>query len=457
MKKTILALGVIATFVGASVFMTSTGCGSGKPDSDTLKGDSPVVAGIPNAYAMQPVDMRAQTQESADTFSWMSFIAMNWPANASTCGPDTTKNILTGGGPVVWETYLADDQIYVDTNKRPAAWCNQNANAVLENLPASVQELSRKTGITRFIHTNAKIDSMAGIDEAFGGPLVDQNGRFVRYEVRVNADEYNYITTNTLWNKKGQAAFTKDSTISFPVGQTKYGSVGAMEIKAAWKVLGANDDTSSFYTIEAIVYNDNGGKVSPGANPVMLGLVGLHIAHKTPTQKNWVWSTFEHQDNLTKSFFNPACDTCKPNQPIPGTNIVELNPQGLPIHSPTQVTRVNPLDDPYLDGINTYFQGMLKGSVWANYELIGTQWFQFEAVATSYLANSVLETYLQGPSPASYGTYPLRQGEVYFTDPRYQPFSSNSSSSCMGCHFKAHSNAKPSFKYDFSFLMGEAK
>jgi hypothetical protein len=111
---------------------------------------------------------------------------------------------------------------------------------------------------------------------------------------------------------------------------------------------------------------------------------------------------------------------------------------------------VNPIGDPFTEGINKYFQGMLQGSVWANYHLVGTQWFQFEAVAQQYLANTTMETYLQGPSPASYGNYPLKDGEVFFTDPHYQPFSSTSSSSCMGCHYTA---ARGNLRFNFSFLL----
>ena len=29
-----------------------------------------------------------------------------------------------------------------------------------------------------------------------------------------------------------------------------------------------------------------------------VGLVGMHVAHKTNTSTPWVWATFEHVDNL---------------------------------------------------------------------------------------------------------------------------------------------------------------
>lgn len=454
MKKNLIVLTIIAAFVCTTVFFTSSGCGSGEPEhADTLQTEPPLETSISVAYATIPSDFVTQTQAAADTFSWLSFIALNWPAASNSCTADTTKSILTGGGPVVWETYLSTDQVFVVQGQQPATWCaTGNANS-LQHVPQHVLELGQKTGINRFIHLTAKAtaESPHGLDQASGGPLVDQNGRFVRYEVRMNFDEYNYITTNNIWNAAGQKTFVADSNqFDLPTGPT-----GAMEFKAAWKILGANDDASAFYTIQAIVYNDDAEDPSPGPNPVTLGLVGLHIAHKTPTQGNWVWSTFEHVDNLTKSFYNPNCDTCPTNQPIPDQkNVVELNPDGSPAHSPTQVTRINPVEDPDVDGINTYFQGLLKGSVWANYELISTQWLLFEHVTPKYLANSVQETYLQEPSPASYGTYKLRIDEEYYKDPLYRPFSGQSSSSCMGCHYIATSAG---IRSDFSFILNDAQ
>ncbi len=452
MKKTILVLTGAAAVVLSTLFLSTSGCSSGNPKGDSLAGDSLHTTAINSSYALAPTDFTVLTQASADTFSWLSFIALNWPADQNTCGPDTTASILSGDGPVVWETYLTDDQVFVAPGSQPTAWCTGNTEAAFKHVPANVLALGKQHGINRFIHQSSK--SPEGLDQASGGPLVDQNGRFVRYEVRMNYDEYNYITTNTLWNKSGQQTFASGGgAFDFPAGPTQYGPMGAIEIKAAWKVIGDNDDPSRFYTIQAIVYNDDALDPSPGPNPVTLGLVGLHIAHKTASQKNWVWSTFEQVDNLTKSFFNPACDTCTPNAQITGSEI-ELNPNGSPAHAPTQVTRVNAVADADVTGINTYFQGLLTGSVWTNYQLISTQWLFFEDMAPQFLANSVQETYLQGQNPPYYGGFPLQEDQQYYQDSLYHPFAPGVSSSCMGCHFIAKSAG---IKSDFSFIISNAQ
>lgn len=451
MKKTLVAFSLLMSIFFTAVIFTNSGCAS-----ESL---SQTETGISNSYAILPLDIDKQEQAVANLFSWQSFIAMNWPANTLTCGPDTSKgnSILSGKGPVVWETYLSDDQVFVKAPAQPQLWCTEgNKVSSFSHLPKQVLALANKTGVYRFIHSTSKSSAhgMSGIDQAVGGPLVDQNGRFARYELRMNWDEYNYITTNTLWDTAGQNKFLKHNTVSLPAGPTSYGPVGAMELKAAWKVLGKGDDASKFYTIKAIVYNDDSGDPSPGENPVTLGLIGLHIARKTATQRNWVWSTFEQVDNLSTSFYNSACDTCRVNTPISGSNITELDANGKPLHAPTQVTRVNPIQDPSADSLNTHFQALLKGSVWANYKLVSTQWLLFENMFPLYLANSVQETYVQGPNPPSYGGFPLRIDEQYFADPRYKPFSAGVSSSCMGCHFAATIGNS---KSDFSFMLGEAQ
>src|ERR1700751_5527360 len=106
MKKTFYVLGFVSVVVWINVFLTTSGC---SPKHVAGNGDS----GITNKYANLPLDT-VQTQKEADLFSWQTFIAMNWPANTATCGPDTSNGvtILNGTGPTVWESYLSTDQVF---------------------------------------------------------------------------------------------------------------------------------------------------------------------------------------------------------------------------------------------------------------------------------------------------------------------------------------------------------
>ena len=394
-----------------------------------------------------PVGLPPGAQEENQNFdyvSWETFVALNWPANPKTCTADLTKTILSGTGPVVWETYLSDTDVFVQdpTKSKPVPWCS--ATPGIAALSEQTRKLGRDAGVTRFLGLLSKFDPKAtqhirGIQEV-GGPLTDKNGRFVRYEIRMNQDEYNYIVQNNLWNKAGQAG----QTINFPEGATKYGPVGAIEIKAAWKVLGAGDDPKKFYNIQAFVFNDDKGSKSPGKNPVTLGLVGLHILHKAKGQSKWLWSTFEQNDNLT-SFSYP---NGKPNVQTATKPYTELDSNGKPKNLPVNVVRVNPIENAATT-MNAGYQKLLAGSVWANYSLVASQWAGNlgGAPKPAYMANTVIETYTQGPKPPSDGPIP-------YPSPGYQPFSPAASSSCMKCHSVA--TTAQNTPGDFSFLLGNA-
>ncbi len=376
-------------------------------------------------YCAMPV------QANLDFYAWREFIALNWPANPSTCGADLDKTILDSSGPRVWQTWLRGSEVMVPKGSKPSAWCPA---------PKETQTFDYR-------------DTLLPV----GGVLVDQNGRFSRHETRLNEDVYNYLVTNNLWNKAGQ----RNARIDMPTGPKDLlcdgqccGSTGSIMVKASWKVLGANYDKSRFYILQAHLLD--------AAQPALLGLVGFHIAHKTPSQKKWIWATFEHVDNVTKLFNNPRCPQTpayNPNAPVPCTQTccppnsqtaardpktnayVELGPAGEPLNRPTQVTRVLRISNTL---VNQQFQKLLKGSVWENYELVSTQWVDHQGNTTpEFAANSTLETFDQGPDLPTHGTLP------------YKPFSTQVSSSCMKCHATAKNLAGGSA--DFSFILGTAR
>ena len=198
------------------------------------------------------------------------------------------------------------------------------------------------------------------------GPLIDQNGQYVRYDILVNEPMFDYIVDNTLYSVAGQTAFT--SAVDFPPGfvapnpppgappKPAPGAFGAIMIKVAWKPLGKNDNPAKFHTMTALVYQPAqvNPKIAESCHKAVLGLVGMHIAHKTKNDPQWLWSTFEHVDNVPTdadvaakhlqahyNFFNPACKTCKINDTPPrpwNPNVVPF-PGGY--HS--QITRVIPI------------------------------------------------------------------------------------------------------------------
>jgi hypothetical protein len=184
-----------------------------------------------------------------------------------------------------------------------------------------------------------------------------------------------------------------------------------------------------------------------------VGLIGMHIVHKLPDHQEWIWSTFEHIANspdcneitsppsgystwnFFKTGFVPVSSPCSPCASEDGSGC-NVSTQCNVFASETQVPnicRVTPLatvkcnttdndlnDDPNNTAcLNQSVQGILgSGSVWSNYQLVGTIWFKpgMSAPATSstpfppsnqaivgnlqtsgaqMLSNSVMETYTQ--------------------------------------------------------------
>ncbi|MEF9674271.1 hypothetical protein QNM99_27950 [Pseudomonas sp. PCH446] len=172
----------------------------------------------------------------------------------------------------------------------------------------------------------------------------------------MNDTETQYIVQNQLYNFDGQIAFSNThNALNMPAGSfNRPEQPGAIEIKLAWRILdeAAGDIPQRYFTTTAMILNDDG----KGWHDAQVGLVGMHIAHKTGTSPQWSWSTFEHVDNLQvnsletvqvngkpqhlrASFNNPDCATCLVNS-YPPTK----DPATGQLR--TQVTRVIPIPPP---------------------------------------------------------------------------------------------------------------
>jgi hypothetical protein len=200
-------------------------------------------------------------------------------------------------------------------------------------------------------------------------------------------------------------------------------------VKAAWKILGTQDDPSHFHTTKALVFTPDPAGGSAGRCVAQtVGLVGLHVAHKTANSPQWAWSTFEHIENAPTdaevtsgrfksryNFFDPKCKACNVNAAAerPWNPVAQDRP-------PTQVVRLNVIPRAAQASAatqNKAAQGLFakvnSKSVWRFYELISTQWptdpgnaatctanpaNPAGSPAPAFLANATLETFVQGKS-----------------------------------------------------------
>lgn len=375
-----------------------------------------------------------QLQHDFDVYSWKSFVALNWPVGANG-EADTTQTIGAGGdGATVWETYKDSYAVFQPGGAPPAPWGSPPV------YPPACQNVGAQAGTPVFrMVAKAPQDVLSLMSEPFEtGPLIDQDSQYVRYSVHLNRDAFEYVVANNLYSAEGQDSA---SNIRFPVDTVASGDTitGAIVIKTAWKVMGPNDQTGRFHTAQVLVYTDSTvvpSVTQPTCELKTMGLVGFHFAHKTQSAPQWLWSTFEQVDNvqvpqgsgLRPSFNNPACTGCPVNQPpIPPWNPAVNGP-------PSQITRVLPIDSATM-ALNAEWQARLRAvsdsSVWQYYQLVSTQWPTNPAQtggnpAPQFLANTTLETYVQGQVP-------------------------NVSSSCIGCHANA-TTVQGRFS-DFSYLL----
>lgn len=391
-------------------------------------------------------------QGDFDIFSWNSFIALNWPPGPDGNG-DPKKTIgQDGDNDTVWEHYRDVADVFLPGGK-PPTWKGGTPIVPPEckNDFAPGMRILSQVGKTPTVLTE--------VSQPFNtGPLIDQNGIYTCYEILVNKPMFDYILSNSLYSKAGQKVFS--GAVKFPCGVLG-GAEGAIMLKSAWMVIDPAEK-SRFHTEEVLVYSP------PSENPTYpascsketVALVGLHIGHKTNSAAQWVWSTFEHVDNVPTeedvkggmlkakyNYYNPKCTAadCPPNQvpprPWDPTKVSSFHSQIVRIDTfkgnefaPQSAKARNADAVKLLAGVN-------PASVWQNYELISTMWptntgtceanpgDPLGTPAPTFLANTTAETYIQGMVP-------------------------NVSSNCIECHNNATMTTPvPS---DFTYVLQRA-
>ena len=450
---------------------TSTTSTTGSTTTSTAASDRPPIVlsskipGDVTEASIPPGSDRNQklllAQGDFDIYSWNTFIALNWPPGPDGNG-DPNKTIgQNGDNDTVWEHYRDVADIFLPGGAVPT-W-----NGPEPNVPPECK--ADYTAGTRIMTQVGKTPNLLTVSENLQpfktGPLIDQNGVFTRFQILVNKPMFDYILSNTLYSKAGQQVFS--GQVKFPCGVLN-GAEGAIMVKSAWKVIDPSEK-SNFHSAQVLVYTpaSTNPKYPASCKKQTVGLVGLHIGHKTNLGPQWLWSTFEHIDNAPSeddvasgklkakyNYYNPKCPpaTC-------GANVIPPRPwipnQVASFH--TQVVRMNMFKggsefaftsaaERNADALKLLV-GVNPNSVWKNYELISTMWptnpgngkCQASAVDTlgtpapSFLANTTLETYIQGP-----------------------PLAPNVSSNCIECHNNATMTvgSKPS---DFTYVLQRAK
>jgi len=381
-----------------------------------------------------------------DWFSWENFIALNWPAatNPSTGllvrGQADVSKHVGDPGPRVWETYKADWEAF-GTGKitpSPTAWGSWDVSGGMN--PCGAADITKlSTTLTMITKMDSVINGFTQASQA--GPLIDSNGNYVRYEMRMNQAEYETIVNNNWY-----IADNLPPMVQFPSSTSNPNQYGALEIKAAWReLIPGVDERSRYYSVNAKI-------VDPGSPPTcrnaVMGLIGFHMAIKTAPFMEWVWATFEQEDNvpdggivagthysLNNGTASPPTDENGFNFPPNGVNAQTKGPSPPPTDQPlaklppVQVTRFTPIDN-NIQAANQLFHQQLAGTWLAHYNLVADQWPR----------NNPTPPDPRKPYPEGSGMpFPNdhvanTSAETYFQNEVPNKLLGNS---CMSCHFRA--------------------
>jgi len=315
--------------------------------------------------------------QNTDTYAWDMFIFLNWPALMDKPWlPDSAKSIGSAG-PVVWQGWKQNSAIYLPNGAEPPPWDTPSP------VPVEVLKKAQEMGLPAGPFQN--IDLIQQADGLVFKAAFDGQGNTIRYNIAMNESTFNYIRQNGLYSINGQEAIAQGTgpidTISF--------DWSAMEIKTSWIWLEGNPDQAAieevYFTANTYYQKLKNDGTLDGYEVGRAALSGMHMISKARPQ--WVWITFE---NIHNAEYTRAT--------------IEL---GIP---------------PQAQAANKIYQQALAGTIYEQYQLVGTQIsFEQDGKAT-LLANSQIESAFQ------------------------------TESSCITCHDLATISEKPDGPFRFSFV-----
>lgn len=382
-----------------------------------------------------PGDICGSGDAAADfyAFSWQIFKFLVWPASTQRGIPDAAKKI-TDAGPTTLESLKADWEIFRQNAESPVGWTA---------FPGSADPCSNHPDIEPGALVLATFNEFGDIAEGELGPhsahmLVAQNQSYVRYQASFNRKVFDTILGNRLYDTSVVAG-VGGAPDGLPVPEATRQPAGALTVKSAWIELpGPNPiDPSRFYIRKkAWVQNPDNHE----CRMADVGLVGLHIVYKSPSRPQWIWSTFEHVDNVPEPLpepnrsytFNDGSGAAMKDGPDDDFKIPR--PKGAPGPGdpprPYQVQRLQPIEAEAVD-LNHVQQEKLKslGSVWQNYKLVMTQWTEV-GMAPDHTADALIPTpSCAGPNMRATANTTM---ETFYQAPPDCSFQLT----CMGCHEK---------------------
>lgn len=190
----------------------------------------------------------------------------------------------------------------------------------LQKRPAFVNypDFARTFGLNAQPEDSHRLSLNAGINQAGeqAAILVDQNHNPVFYSIHLNPAFADFVKQQGL-NQiekllKAPQQGGLAAELEFPPG--------AIELKAAWRVLEAGEDPNSYFHLPARVpvLRNQAGKVVPTEQwrEVEVVLLSLHVVGVVQDHPEFIWATFEHVDAQGRPDLGPAAQANPtPQQP----------------------------------------------------------------------------------------------------------------------------------------------
>lgn len=382
--------------------------------------------------------------EQFSNMAWETFKVLVWPAkmsaspNLSKRGePDTDRLITDMEGPRVFETYKSDWETFQKGAAKPLDW-HLFPSEVSSDLCADAEKVNPLpdgtlilTALHKFGNLDLRIEDAAGERSEILAHLpimhvvVGQNRKLVRYQTGFNRTAFNTISAHGLY--KPSSLKNSDDA---PEGGRRF-DYGSITIKSAWIDMTNIPNPEVFHKRYAWVQKAGVDLEPRTCDWLLVGLVGLHIAHKTRSSPQWIWASFEHVRNApyrkqprsgAYTFHDGSSAEMEKNPPT-DARLPQDPSQEFKSPSPYNIERWK-LIPRGAKPVNDAWRAMLAkpeiNSVWANYELVAVQWpkhkdepeltgagipngkkmpaFPVPPCADEFdanLANTVIETFLQ--------------------------------------------------------------
>jgi len=413
--------------VTAGALMATLVAGGARREAPTRAAcpDKPTPAISPGAPAdvCIPDEFTGIAVAHFDDYSWRIFAALVWPAEPGRRGVPAESKPITAEGPRVFDTYKSLWEVFHADGSAPARSFHEY-DAAAHNPCGATPAFGDLT-----------IGSASGIDDigqagigALDPPIVAQNGHYVRTATFFNQIEFDHIVEHQYYLRSALPAVPRPRpetpVVDFPTG--------SIAVKTAWvDVTGLPPAlVARFYTRPAMVKRAAGG----GCDRITIGLLGMHIAQKTPSRPQWIWSSFEQKDVVPPAWpDNPGAFVLNNGRHTP---MPERNPLSLAPLAPEPVTPFNIIRDPGADiltatDLATYdYQKLFAGTPWQYYKLIVTQWPRREGKQVDAIPAS-----MDGSPP---NTFPGAGAFSAFANVTMETFDQKRvETGCMSCHNRA--------------------